>query len=144
MRAGSMLLRAAAALLVAAAGSAAADALSTLNDSEVFKHAEQDVAQLDRTELEALAQTVATCVAVTIGQRPQQFECERQINFYWARYGRDRALDNYLTAYGGLLAAYDANPLGTTPQMNQTYRRASDNLVALTKRINARYRQLGR
>jgi hypothetical protein len=144
MRARPSSLHVALAALLLCAGSAAADALTTLNDAGVFKRAQQDVATLDRAELDALSATVATCVAVSIGQRMQQFECERGINLYWARYGRGRALDDYLTALGGLFAAFDNNPLGTTPQMNQTYRRASENLVTLTKDINARYRQLAR
>jgi hypothetical protein len=130
------------ALCLSASGAAAADALTTLNDAEGFKKAQKDVAAMPRAELDALLDTVATCSSVSIGQRMQQFECERGLNVYWARYSRGRALDNYLSAVGGLFTAFDNNALNPTQEMTQGYRRASNDLVTLMHTINERYRQL--
>jgi len=121
---------------------AAADALSTLNDRELFKSVQNDVAAASHAELDALTPAVTTCSAVSIGQRMQQFECERSLNLYWAHYNRGRALDNYLAALGGLFAAFDNNPTNPTAEMMQTYRHAADDLLVLTRSINQRYRQL--
>jgi len=120
----------------------AADAIDTLNDAGLFRKAQGDVAAAPRAELDALVQVVATCSAASIGQRMQLFECEKGINIYWAQYNRGRAIDNYLTAFSGLLVGFDNNPLNPTPQMTQTYIHATNDLVALTKSINTRYRQL--
>jgi hypothetical protein len=130
------------ALCLSLSFAAAADALSTLGDAEQFKKAQADIADAPRAELDVLIQAVATCSAVSIGQRMQQFECEKQINIYWARYGRGRALDNYLTALGGLFVGFDNNAVNPSPEMMQAYRRAANDLLTLTKSINARYRQL--
>jgi hypothetical protein len=130
------------ALCLALSGAAAADALTTLNDAEGFKKAQKDVATMPRAELDALLDAVASCSAVSIGQRLQQFECERGLNIYWARYSRGRALDNYLTALGGLFTAFDNNALNPSQEMTQGYRRASNDLVTLMHSINERYRQL--
>ncbi len=123
-------------------GAAAADALATLNDVEQFKQAQKDVAIAPRAELDALIDAVATCSAVSIGQRMQQFECEKQINAYWARYNRGRAIDNYLSALGGLMVGFDNNALNPSGEMMQAYRRTSNDLLTLTKTINQRYRQI--
>jgi hypothetical protein len=121
---------------------AAADALSTLNDPEAFKQAQKDLAEFQRPELDALIQVVAPCSAASIGQRIQLFECEKQITIFWAHYNRGRAIDSYLTAFSGLLVGFDNNPLNPTPDMMQTYRHATNDLLTLTKGINARYRQI--
>lgn len=121
---------------------ASADALSVLNDAALFARVQKEVAQLQRADLDLLAQTVATCSAVSIGQRAQQFECERAVNLYWARYSRGRGLDDYIGAFGGLLAAFDNNPVTPTPEMTRTYAHASNDLVRLMKAINQRYREL--
>lgn len=131
-----------AALGLALSGAASADALATLNDAEGFKKAQKDVAAMSRAELDALLDAVATCSSVSIGQRMQQFECERGLNIYWARYSRGRAIDNYLSALGGLFTAFDNNALNPTSEMSQGYRRASTDLVNLMHSINERYRQL--
>jgi hypothetical protein len=127
-----------AALCFAAAG----DALTTLNDQELFKNAQKDIASASGPELDALTLAVATCSAVSIGQRMQQFECERDIDLYWAHYGRGRAVDDYMAALGGLFAAFDNNPVNPTQEMMQTYRHAANDLLALTRTINERYHQL--
>lgn len=129
-------------LFLALSGAAAADALATLNDAEGFKRAQKDVATMPKAELDALLDAAATCSAVTIGQRMQQFECERSLSIYWAHYNRGRAIDNYLTALGGLFAAFDNNATNPTQDMTQGYKRASNDLVSLMKTINERYRQL--
>jgi hypothetical protein len=130
------------ALCLVLSGTAAADALTTLNDAEGFKKAQKDVAAMSRPELDALLDAAATCSAVTIGQRMQQFECERSLSIYWARYNRGRPIDNYLTALGGLFAAFDNNANNPTQEMTQGYKRASNDLVSLMKTINERYRQI--
>ncbi|MBL6750026.1 MAG: hypothetical protein ISP90_05855 [Nevskia sp.] len=130
------------AVLAAASSAAGADALSVLNDAAVFAKVQKDVAEAQRADLDALNETVATCSAASIGQRAQQFECERSVNLYWAHYARGRSLDDYIGALGGLFAAFDNNALNPTPEMMQTYRHASNDLVSLTKAINKRYRQL--
>ncbi len=127
---------------LALSGSAAADALATLNDAENFKKAQKDVAAMSRAELDPLLEAVATCSSVSIGQRMQQFECERGLNVYWARYSRGRAIDNYLSALGGLFTAFDNNALNPSSEMTQGYRKASGDLVTLMHTINERYRQL--
>jgi hypothetical protein len=130
------------ALCLALSGAAAADALATLNDAEGFKKAQKDVAGMPRAELDALLEATATCSSVTIGQRMQQFECERALSIYWTRYSRGRAIDSYLTALGGLFAAFDNNATNPTQEMTQGYRRASNDLVTLMHSLNERYRQL--
>ncbi|MDR3418291.1 MAG: hypothetical protein P4L83_19120 [Nevskia sp.] len=131
-----------AALCLSLSFAAAADALATLNDAELFKKVQKDVGAATHAELDLLSQAVATCSAASIGQRMQQFECERDINLYWARYNRGRAVDNYLAALGGLFAGFDNNPLNPTQEMTQTYRHSASDLLALTRTINERYRQL--
>jgi len=129
-------------LCLVLSGSAAADALATLNDADNFKKAQKDVATMSRAELDPLLDAVATCSSVSIGQRMQQFECERGLNIYWARYSRGRAIDNYLSALGGLFTAFDNNALNPSAEMTGGYRRASHDLVTLMQAINERYRQL--
>jgi hypothetical protein len=131
-----------AALGLAMSAAASADALATLNDAEGFKKAQKDVAAMPRAELDALLDAVATCSSVSIGQRLQQFECERGLNVYWARYSRGRAIDNYLAALGGLFTAFDNNAVNPSQEMSQGYRRASGDLVTLMHSINERYRQI--
>lgn len=130
------------ALCLSLSASAAADALTTLNDADNFKKAQKDVAAMSRVELDPLLDAVATCSSVSIGQRMQQFECERVLNIYWARYSRGRAIDNYLSALGGLFTAFDNNALNPSQEMSLGYKRASSDLVSLMKSINERYRQL--
>ncbi len=120
-----------------------ADALVTLTDTELFKRAQAEVAQMPLTELDALDSAVATCAAVSLGQRQQHFECERAVNLYWARYSRDRAIDSYIASIGGLFAGFD-NAMNPTPPMMNVYRHATIDLVTLTRSINARYRQIER
>jgi hypothetical protein len=129
-------------LCLGLSGVVSADALTTLNDAELFKKAQKDVATLPKAELDALLEAAATCSSVSIGQRLQQFECERALNIYWAHYSRGRALDNYLSALGGLFTAFDNNALNPSQEMSQTYKHASNDLVALMRTINERYRQL--
>lgn len=126
---------------LAASFAAAGDALATLDDAALFAKAQKDVAEMPRTELDALTDAVATCSAVSVGQRAQQFECERGVYRYWTRYSRGRSIDDYVSALGGLFAAFDNNALNPTPAMMQTYRHTSNDLVTLTKAINKRYRQ---
>lgn len=121
---------------------AAADALTTLNDAALFKSAQKDVEGMPRAELDALLQALATCSAVSIGQRPQQFECERGITIYWAHYNRGRAIDNYMAALGGMFAGFDNNALNPPQELTQTYRHTAPDLLTLTKGINQRYREL--
>jgi hypothetical protein len=129
-------IAAAVALCCAASASVArADALVTLTDAELFKRAQADVARLPVTELEALSNVIATCGAVTLGQRQQHYECEREVNRYWARYNRDRA------SIGGLFAGFD-NAMNPTPPMMSVYKRMTTDLITLTRSINARFRQL--
>jgi hypothetical protein len=130
------------ALCLAASFAAAADALTTLNDTTQFEKAQKDIASVPRAELDALSEALATCSAVSIGQRMQQYECERSLNLYWMRYNRGRALDQYLEATGGLFAAFDNNALNPSPEMTGAYRRTANNLVALMKSVNERFRQL--
>lgn len=130
------------ALLLAASFTASADALATLADAGVFQKAQKDVATLQRAELESLSDAIATCSAVSIGQRMQQYECERSLNLYWMHYSRGRPLDDYLTAAGGLFAAFDNNAFNPSQEMSLAYRRTASNLLALMKSINERYRQL--
>lgn len=130
------------ALCLVLSARAGADALTTLNDADNFKKAQKDVAAMSRAELDPLLDAVATCSSVSIGQRMQQFECERGLNIYWARYSRGRAIDNYLSALGGLFTAFDNNALNPSSEMTQGYKRASADLVSLMKSINERYRQL--
>jgi hypothetical protein len=130
------------AVLLVSSLSAAADALTVLNDAAVFARVQKDVAEAPRADLDALAEAVTTCAAVSIGQRPQQFDCERGVNLYWTRYNRGRSLDDYMGAVGGLFAAFDNNALNPTQEMSQTYRHVSSDLVSLMKTINKRYRQL--
>ena len=113
----------------------------TLTDAELFKRAQADVARLPVTELEALSNVIATCGAVTLGQRQQHYECEREVNRYWARYNRDRALDSYVASIGGLFAGFD-NAMNPTPPMMSVYKRMTTDLITLTRSINARFRQL--
>jgi hypothetical protein len=129
-------------LCLAVSFAVAADALTVLGDAGLFGRVQKDVAEAQRADLDALAATVATCSAASIGQRAQQFECERGVNLYWARFARGRAVDDYIGALGGLFAAFDNNALNPTPEMMQTYRHASNDLVTLTRAINKRYRQL--
>jgi hypothetical protein len=129
-------------LCAAASFSVAADLLGNLNDAELFKKAQQQVAALPRPELDALAETVATCTAATVGQLTQQYDCERGVNLYFMRFNRGRELDNYVTAVGGLFSAFDNNPHNPTPEMSAAYKRASSDLVTLMRAINDRYRQL--
>ena len=119
-----------------------ADALSALNDAEVFRKAQADIGSATRAELDLLAEAVATCSAVSVGQRQQQYDCERQVNLYWVHCNRGRDIDNYMAAFGGLLAAFDNNATSPTEPMMQTYRNASTGLVTLMRSINQRYRQL--
>ncbi len=130
------------ALCLGLSGAAAADALAILNDAEGFKKAQKDLAAMPRAELDQLLDAVATCSSVSIGQRMQQFECERGLNVYWAHYNRGRALDNYLAALGGLFTAFDNNAINPSLDMTMGYKRASTDLVALLHSINERYRQL--
>ena len=130
------------ALCLGLSSAAAADALATLNDAEGFKKAQKDVAAMPRAELDQLLDAVATCSSVSIGQRMQQFECERGLNVYWAHYNRGRALDNYLAALGGLFTAFDNNAINPSQEMTMGYKRASTDLVTLMHTINERYRQL--
>jgi hypothetical protein len=120
---------------------ARADVLATLSDAKLFKQAQADVAGLPRPELDALNGVVATCSAVSLGQRQQHFECERDVNRYWAEYNRDRALDRYIASVGGLFAGFD-NALNPTQPMMKVYRQVTVDLVQLTRTINARYRAL--
>ena len=122
--------------------SAVADALTTLNDAELFKKAQADIAQMSHADLDVLTETIATCDAVSLGQRPQQFECERAIYAWWARYSRSRAIDNYMSALAGLFAGFDNNSLNPSSAMLDTYKKTSVGLVTLTNAINQRYRQL--
>ena len=131
-----------AALCLAASFAAAADALAILNDASLFQKAQKDVATVAKAELDVLSEALATCSAVSIGQRMQQYECERSLNVYWMRYNRGRALDEYLEATGGLFAAFDNNALNPSPEMTAAYRRTANNLVALMKSVNERYRQI--
>jgi hypothetical protein len=121
---------------------AAADALTTLNDADLFKKAQDEVAQMSHADLDALIQPVATCDAVSLGQRPQQFECERAIYAWWARANRGRAIDTYMSAIAGLLTGFDNNSLNPSTGMLDAYKKTSVGLVALTNAINQRYRQL--
>ena len=121
---------------------AAADALSTLNDAELFKKVQKDIAEAPRAELDALIQAVATCSAVSIGQRMQQFECEKGINIYWAHYNRGRAIDNYMAALGGMFAGFDNNAANPSADLTATYRHTANDLLTLTHGINERYRQV--
>lgn len=120
----------------------AADALATLNDASAFEKAQKDIATLNKAELDVLSEALATCSAVSIGQRMQQYDCERSLDVYWMRYNRGRALDEYLEATGGLFAAFDNNALNPSPEMTGAYRRTASNLVALMKSVNERYRQV--
>jgi hypothetical protein len=131
-----------AALGLAACGAACADALSVLNDATLFDKAQKDVATVSRAELDVLSDALAVCSAVSIGQRMQQFECERSLNLYYMRYNRGRAIDQYLEAAGGLYAAFDNNALNPSPEMTGGYRRMANNLVVLMKAVNERFRQL--
>lgn len=121
---------------------AGADALTTLNDADGFRKAQKDVAAMSAAELDHLLQAVATCSSVSIGQRMQQFECEKGLNIYWAHYNRGRALDNYLSALGGLFTAFDNNAINPSMEMTLGYKHASTDLVTLMHTINERYRQL--
>jgi hypothetical protein len=134
----------AAALCLAASFSAVAavDALATLNDAALFARVQKDVAGLPRPELDALAQAVTTCSSVSIGQRQQQFECERGINYWWARYNRGRDLDTYLASVGALFTAFDNNANNPSSEMTSTYRHVADALLTLTRNINERFQKL--
>jgi Skp family chaperone for outer membrane proteins len=121
---------------------AAADAIATLNDPEVMKQVQQDIGKMQRPELDALSQAVATCSAASIGQRQQQFECERDIDLYWMRHSRERAADNYMAALGALYAAFDNNPVNPSGDVTRTYRHVAPDVLALLHTINLRYRQL--
>ncbi len=131
-----------AALCLGLSFTAAADALATLNDAELFKKVQKDIAGLPHAELDALTQAMATCSAVSVGQRVPLFECEREINIYWAHYNRGRAVDNYMAALGGMFVGLDNNALNPSPELTQTYRHAATDMFTLTKSINERYRQL--
>jgi hypothetical protein len=128
--------------LAASLPAQAGDAIAMLNDAELFKNAQKDVAALPRPELDLLSETLAACAATSIGQRPQQFECEKGITLYWMRYGRGRPLDDYLSALGTLYAAFDNNPLNPSGEMMGAYRHASKDTVTLSHSVNERYRQL--
>lgn len=130
------------ALCLAASFAVSADALATLNDATLFQKSQKDIASLAKGELDVLSEALATCSAVSIGQRMQQYECERSLNVYWMRYNRGRALDEYLEATGGLFAAFDNNALNPSPDMTGAYRRTANNLVALMKSVNERFRQI--
>jgi hypothetical protein len=132
------------ALCLGASFSAAAalDALATLNDAALFARVQKDVAGLPRAELDALAQAVTTCSAVSIGQHQQQFECERGINYWWARYNRGRDLDNYLASLAALFTAFDNNAGNPGPEAASTYRHAADSMLSLTRGINERFQKL--
>ena len=121
---------------------AAADALTTLNDAALFKSAQKDIAGMQRAELDGLLQALATCSSVSIGQRMQQYECEKEINIYWAHYNRGRAIDNYMAALGGMFAGFDNNALNPPQELSQTYRHAAPDLLTLTKSLNQRYREI--
>lgn len=135
-------LLAALALAVTASLPARADGVSILADDSLFKKAQADVAALQRPELDQLAELLAACNAATIGQRPQQFECEKAVNLYWMRYNRGRPLDDYISSFGALLAAFDNNPLNPGANITGAYPHASKNLVALARNVNERYRNL--
>jgi hypothetical protein len=131
-----------AALSLLCCGAAAADAITTLNDAGVMKQVQQDIGKMPRAELDSLSQAVATCSAVSIGQRQQQFECERDVNLYWMHNNRERAVDNYMAALGALFAAFDNNPVNPSGDVTRTYRHVAPDVLALLHTINQRYRQL--
>lgn len=131
-------------LCLAASFAASADAMDTLNDATAFQKAQKDIATLAKAELDVLSEALAACSAVSIGQRMQQYECERSLDVYWMRYNRGRALDQYLEAVGGLFAAFDNNALNPSQEMTGAYRRTASNVVALMKSVNERYRQVER
>jgi HAMP domain-containing protein len=141
-RSASRLLAAALCLAASFSAIAAVDALATLNDAAVFTRVQKDVAVLPRAELDALAQAVTTCSSVSIGQRQQQFECERGINYWWARYNRGRDLDNYLASLGALFTAFDNNASNPSAEMTAAYRHAADSMLSLTRSINERFQKL--
>jgi hypothetical protein len=133
----------AATALVLAAQPAAADVYPTLNDMDIFQHAQKDVQAINSlAELDALNDTVATCSAASFGQKMQHFECERAVKRYWTHYNRGRAVDNYVSAIGSLFEGFDN--VGATPSdaMATAYKRAAMNMITLMHDLNARYGQL--
>ena len=79
---------------------------------------------------------------MTIGQRQQQFECERDINLYWMHHNRGRAVDQYLSSLGALFAAFDNNPVNPSGDVTRTYRHVAPQVLDLLHDVNQRYRQL--
>lgn len=132
-----------AAAVVLAAGPASADVLPTINDAEIFQKSQKDVQAINSlAELDALNETIATCSAAGLGQRQQQFECERDVKRYWAHYNRGRALDNYVSAIGALFENFDSVGINPPDYMLAAYKRAATNMIALLHDINSRYGQL--
>jgi len=134
-----------AALLAASLGSPvrADDGYAMLLDPEAFQRVQKDVlATGSIAELDALNDVLSTCSAVSLGQRQQHFECERDVRHFWTRYNRGRSIDGYVAAVGGLFEAFDNAGANPTEAMDAAYRRTSANLIALLRDINTRYGQL--
>jgi hypothetical protein len=132
-----------AAALVLAVGPATADVITTLGDAEVFQKAQKDTQAINSlAELDALNETISTCSAAGLGQRQQQFECERDVKRYWTHYNRGRALDSYVSAIGALFEGFDSAGINPPDYMLSAYKRAATNMIVLMHDINTRYGQL--
>jgi len=121
---------------------ARADALATLNDAELFKNAQKDIASAKLPELEALNIALADCAAATLGQRAQHYDCERGLNAWWTRWAHGRPIDSYVAAMAGLFNGFDNMGANPTEAMSNTYRKLTVDLVALQHSLNDRFRQL--